>query len=211
MWLAVNGLRNSKKRKGLLVNPCTPKHSKALQSTRVSCTAAGVLSHFAERSKPPSPGSTFPPSFQTIPLTPPCGALPPCRFFAQGLTKLVLTYQVRHLSTWPSVLVSGVLSLVLSVLILAQWPENAGWVVGVLVGVDFIVTGISLALLGCMAKLGEARRRQPSPGTPLCRGATRTCMGSCALSACEATLPQLSFPGGFPAEKFEDVVTSAKL
>jgi hypothetical protein len=206
MWLAVHGPKIAQIAKDVLSDHFL--HFKA----PVCPAQLRESSHSLQRDPNlPPPGHTSPLPFPPILLTPPCCALPPCRFFAQGLTKLVLTYQVRHLSTWPSVLVSGMLSLVLSVLILAQWPENAGWVVGVLVGVDFIVTGISLSLLGCMAKLGEARGRQPSSGTPLCRGATRTSMGSCALSACETNLTRLSSPRGFPAESFNDIVTSAKL
>ncbi|GAQ77559.1 hypothetical protein KFL_000010080 [Klebsormidium nitens] len=87
-------------------------------------------------------------------------------FFASGLSKLVLAYQVRHLSTWPSVLVSGLLSLALAVLILAQWPASATWVVGVLVGVDFVVTGAALGLVACMANLGMGVDRASLAGLP---------------------------------------------
>ena len=54
------------------------------------------------------------------------------------------------------ILASGVVTLVLGGLIWNQWPASALWAVGVLVGVDLLVTGIAfLALATTVRRLAR--------------------------------------------------------
>jgi len=61
----------------------------------------------------------------------------------------IITYfrlQREHPSGW--MLLSGIVALVLGGMIWAQWPSNSAWVIGTLVGVDLLVTGVSRLMFG---------------------------------------------------------------
>jgi membrane protein HdeD len=45
-------------------------------------------------------------------------------------------------------LISGVLSLALGVLLINQWPESALWLLGTLLGIQLVVDGLLLIVLG---------------------------------------------------------------
>lgn len=69
-------------------------------------------------------------------------------FFADGVIELVWGFQNRGEpgSVW--LLASGAISLLLGVLLWAGFPTSALWAVGVLLGVNLLVTGVSMVLVG---------------------------------------------------------------
>jgi uncharacterized membrane protein HdeD (DUF308 family) len=73
-------------------------------------------------------------------------------FIVSGALRSVLAFKLRPLDQWGWLLFSGIVALVLGVLILAQWPEVAGWVVGVLVGIDLIFAGWTSIMLALAAR-----------------------------------------------------------
>jgi uncharacterized membrane protein HdeD (DUF308 family) len=78
----------------------------------------------------------------------------------EGIFKIVMAMRVRGHARWGWLFASGVVSLVLGVLIWAQWPSSALWVIGLLVGVHLLFTGWALTMLALAAK---AWRRPPAP------------------------------------------------
>jgi uncharacterized membrane protein HdeD (DUF308 family) len=64
-------------------------------------------------------------------------------FVIEGILDLVLFFRMRpmHGSTW--VLIDGIVTLLLGVMIYMQWPSSAGWVIGVLVGISLVISGIT--------------------------------------------------------------------
>jgi len=68
-----------------------------------------------------------------------------------GAFRLVsaLRYRFDH---WPLVAFSGIISIGLGVLILAEWPQDALWVIGLFVGIDLILVGSYWVGLGLAAK-----------------------------------------------------------
>eukprot|EP00897_Mesotaenium_endlicherianum_P009349 jgi/Mesen1/8442/ME000475S07697 len=76
-------------------------------------------------------------------------------FISQGVCKMAMAYSMRGVSSWPAVFASGVLSIVLGFWILAILPDSALWVLGVLFGVDLLVTGVASLLVALMACLGK--------------------------------------------------------
>lgn len=62
---------------------------------------------------------------------------------------------IQSLVTWYFPLVSGILSVGLGVTILFLYPGEAVWILGVLVGSDLILTGLSLLSLAIMAHFGN--------------------------------------------------------
>ena len=68
-------------------------------------------------------------------------------FAAGGVLRVMLALKLRPLDNWGWLLASGVLALLLAALILVQWPLAAGWVIGLLVGIDLLAAGVILIAL----------------------------------------------------------------
>jgi uncharacterized membrane protein HdeD (DUF308 family) len=68
-------------------------------------------------------------------------------FAAEGIWKVVAALRTRPRRGWAWLLASGLVSLALAWLIWRQWPLSGLWAVGVLVGVNLIVSGIALMRL----------------------------------------------------------------
>lgn len=65
--------------------------------------------------------------------------------------------QVRQMATWPAVLVSGLVSVILAFVILAlsSWMfKESIKLLGIFVGSDLILTSLALLLIAFMARLG---------------------------------------------------------
>jgi uncharacterized membrane protein HdeD (DUF308 family) len=73
-------------------------------------------------------------------------------FLAEGIIKILRAVQHRGMLAWGWLLFDGLLALALGVLILAHWPSTAVWAVGLLVGVNFLVGGASMLLLGVTSR-----------------------------------------------------------
>jgi uncharacterized membrane protein HdeD (DUF308 family) len=73
-------------------------------------------------------------------------------FFVDGTTRLAMGFTMKPASGWSWKAFGGVLSLILGMLILAEWPVSGTWAIGVLVGIHFIFTGLSLIVIGISAK-----------------------------------------------------------
>lgn len=64
-------------------------------------------------------------------------------FMFQGAFEIYFAFEVRPLSGWVGMLLSGIASVVLAVLIVAGWPAISVIVLGVLLGVNFLSTGLA--------------------------------------------------------------------
>jgi uncharacterized membrane protein HdeD (DUF308 family) len=76
---------------------------------------------------------------------------------AGGVLRIVAAFAGVLQHRW-WVLLNGVITLVLGVMIWRQWPLSGLWVIGLFVGIDLIVYGWSLVMLGLSAR--------QLPGTP---------------------------------------------
>lgn len=65
-------------------------------------------------------------------------------FFAEGIFKIVASTQLRAVPNWGWYLFSGIVSLILGILIWSGWPSSAIWAIGLLLGIDLIVTGFAM-------------------------------------------------------------------
>jgi uncharacterized membrane protein HdeD (DUF308 family) len=63
-----------------------------------------------------------------------------------GITRLAAA--VQHAEARLALVLSGVLSLVLGIMILSQWPSSSLWLIGTLLGIQLIVDGATLILIG---------------------------------------------------------------
>jgi uncharacterized membrane protein HdeD (DUF308 family) len=73
-------------------------------------------------------------------------------FFAEGVLKIIRALQHRAMPAWGWLLFDGLLSLALGVLIWWRWPSTAAWAIGLLVGVNVLIGGASMLLIGLSAR-----------------------------------------------------------
>jgi uncharacterized membrane protein HdeD (DUF308 family) len=79
-------------------------------------------------------------------------------FFVQGLWKLSTAFRYRQVRGWTWLLVSGLVSLVFVYLLWAQWPLAGAWAIGVLVGLDLLLTGFSMIVIAAAMKTVRSSR-----------------------------------------------------
>jgi uncharacterized membrane protein HdeD (DUF308 family) len=78
-------------------------------------------------------------------------------FVVNGLWKIGSALRFRPAAGWTWLLLAGLISLLFVYLLWRQWPLAGAWAIGVLVGVDLLLTGLALILLA------RAIRRVRSP------------------------------------------------
>ena len=69
-------------------------------------------------------------------------------FIFDGITTLVVAWNVKPEPGWGWMTFSGAVTLALSWMILSGWPASSLFVVGILVGIRLIFAGWSIAFLG---------------------------------------------------------------
>jgi uncharacterized membrane protein HdeD (DUF308 family) len=67
--------------------------------------------------------------------------------FVAGIVKIVNAFRMRPSHIWGWALLSGIVSLLLSLVIWAGLPLTALWVIGLIVGIDLIFAGFSLLMI----------------------------------------------------------------
>jgi uncharacterized membrane protein HdeD (DUF308 family) len=67
--------------------------------------------------------------------------------FAEAIIAFVQSYMMRHQRGSGWLLFSGIITLLLVLMILSTWPASKAWVVGTLVGVSMLFSGISRLML----------------------------------------------------------------
>jgi uncharacterized membrane protein HdeD (DUF308 family) len=70
----------------------------------------------------------------------------------EGTFELILAFRLRGQQNWTWVLTNGIVTLFLGLMIWFQWPFNAPLVLGTLVGVSILFTGISRTMLSLNAR-----------------------------------------------------------
>lgn len=78
-------------------------------------------------------------------------------FVVNGLWKLNSALRYRPAAGWSWLLLSGLVSLLFVYLLWRQWPLAGAWAIGVLVGLDLLLSGAALILLA------RALRRDAAP------------------------------------------------
>lgn len=73
-------------------------------------------------------------------------------FAIEGIWKIIVSFSFRPASGWLAMLFSGIIALLLGFLIWKQWPLSGLWAVGILIGVDLLVTGCSMVALAMTVK-----------------------------------------------------------
>jgi uncharacterized membrane protein HdeD (DUF308 family) len=72
--------------------------------------------------------------------------------FAEGGLELILSFRIRPRSGWSWLLFDAIITLILAVLIWKTWPSDSEWVIGTLVGISILFSGISRLVLSLAAR-----------------------------------------------------------
>jgi uncharacterized membrane protein HdeD (DUF308 family) len=68
-------------------------------------------------------------------------------FLIEGILDIILFFKMPAMqrSTW--VLVDGIITLLLGLMIYAQWPSSSAWAIGTLVGLSMIFSGVARVMM----------------------------------------------------------------
>lgn len=72
-------------------------------------------------------------------------------FVVSGTFKIVSSVTARF-ANWGWLLFSGIISLILGIMVLAEWPEASLWIIGLFVGIDMIIYGWTWVILSISAR-----------------------------------------------------------
>jgi len=80
-----------------------------------------------------------------------------------GIVRLFLAFSMKRESPWIWVALSGVITLLLGLLILARWPINSVYILGLFLGIDLIFAGAGWIGLGFGLRRYQASSQVRSP------------------------------------------------
>ena len=69
-------------------------------------------------------------------------------FLTEGVVCMATSLRMRKNPAWIWLLLNGVVALVLGGMIIARWPVDAEWVVGLLYGIQSVFSGFAMLMLG---------------------------------------------------------------
>jgi len=79
-------------------------------------------------------------------------------FILEGVVALFTAFEMRkHMQNWGWVLFNGIVDLWLAFLIWSGWPGSAAWAIGLIVGVNMLFFGVSLAMTALAARTLNTR------------------------------------------------------
>src|ERR1700758_635758 len=61
---------------------------------------------------------------------------------ASGIMRIILAFNVRESMPWIWIVVSGVITLLLGLIILAHWPVSSLYILGLFLGIDLVFAGL---------------------------------------------------------------------
>ena len=75
---------------------------------------------------------------------------------ASGIMRIFLAFSMKAETPWMWIALSGVITLLLGLLILARWPINSIYILGLFLGIDLIMAGAGWLGLGFGLRRGRA-------------------------------------------------------
>ena len=72
--------------------------------------------------------------------------------FVEGVLELILSFRLRPMPGASWLLLDGIITFILAIMIWRTWPSSTGWVIGTLVGISMLFSGISRLMLSLAAR-----------------------------------------------------------
>jgi uncharacterized membrane protein HdeD (DUF308 family) len=82
-----------------------------------------------------------------------------------GITRIVMAFHIKGMKGWGWPLVGGIVSVILGLLIIAQWPISGLWVIGLFVAIEMIVSGWSYIFVALAARQAGTAPSAPAQDT----------------------------------------------
>ena len=76
-------------------------------------------------------------------------------FAVSGVSKIILSFGLRGTGYFWAVLVSGVISLALAIMVMSNFPQSAVTLLGVLLAVELLSSGVTVIVMGLSPKPAE--------------------------------------------------------
>lgn len=70
----------------------------------------------------------------------------------EGIFKIIHAFQMKQAQNWVWILISGIASVILAIMIWAEFPQSSVFVIGLLVGIYFLINGFSLIMFSFALK-----------------------------------------------------------
>jgi len=86
-----------------------------------------------------------------------------CILIAVGVLRLVMAIQHRALQGGTWTLLAGAATVLLGLMILARWPTDALWVIGLFLAIELIANGVSAIFVALAARAAGLSRAMPRP------------------------------------------------
>jgi uncharacterized membrane protein HdeD (DUF308 family) len=74
---------------------------------------------------------------------------------ASGIMRVIIGFSMKRETPWIWVALSGAITLLLGLLILARWPINSVYILGLFLGIDLIMAGTGWIWLGSGLRQGQ--------------------------------------------------------
>jgi uncharacterized membrane protein HdeD (DUF308 family) len=74
---------------------------------------------------------------------------------ASGIIRVIIGFSMKRETPWIWVALSGAITLLLGLLILARWPINSVYILGLFLGIDLIMAGTGWIWLGSGLRQGQ--------------------------------------------------------
>ena len=78
-----------------------------------------------------------------------------------GVLRLVMALQIRATDGWLWALLGCVLSVVLGIIIINEWPQSGLWVIGLFVAIEMLFAGWSQVMIALPQKIIPSRTLLP--------------------------------------------------
>jgi uncharacterized membrane protein HdeD (DUF308 family) len=72
--------------------------------------------------------------------------------FAEGILEFILSFRLRPMPGSGWLLFDGIITLILAVMIWRTWPSSTEWVIGTLVGISILFSGVTRLMLSLGAR-----------------------------------------------------------
>jgi uncharacterized membrane protein HdeD (DUF308 family) len=70
----------------------------------------------------------------------------------EGIFGLIYAFEMKPAPNWVWLLVSGITSVILGLMILGEFPDSSALVIGLLVGIYYIINGVSMVMISIALK-----------------------------------------------------------
>ena len=65
-----------------------------------------------------------------------------------GMMRLIIAFNMKESTPWTWVALSGAITVILGLVILARWPVSSVYVLGLFLGIDLVIAGVSWIRIG---------------------------------------------------------------